>query len=78
MMAGLRPQDWATGTRARWQATRAMDLAENRTTACVGIIPDHVTLRRHPFEAVVHASILTAVGPLRIVKRAGMRLPEAG
>ena len=78
MMSGLRRQDRAAGTRTRWQTARAMDLAENRTTVRVRIVPDHVTLRCHPFEPVVHASILTAVRPFRIVKRAGMRLPEPG
>ncbi len=75
-MPGRQPRGWAAGMRARWQTTRTMDLAENSATACICIVPDHVTLRCHPFETVVHATILTAVRPLRIVKRARMRVPE--
>ncbi len=79
-MPALRPPviTGVIGLRTRGHDTWAMNLAKDCPAAGVGIVPDHVTLRCHPFEPVVHASILTAVRPFRIIKRTRMRLPKPG
>lgn len=75
MMPALWPQVMA-GMVARGHGARAPDPTKDCPTARVGIVPDHVALRRHPFEPVVHASILAAVRTLRVIKRTRMCLAE--
>lgn len=63
---------------ARGLGTRTMNPATHCPASSFGIVPDHVSLRRQPFEPVVQTPVLTTVWPLRVIEGSWMGLAKPG